>query len=154
MAISRRKRLELLKDISAAFLQLRKTISSLSDRELMRPNIACAWSGKDLMAHIATWEAVYAAVLQDRLAGRPEQWPTEDDSGEALDVWNESQAVARAEWSLDEVREYFEQTHADLMELLERQPDIDPSEAFEYTRDHYSAHYDDFMACRAKPFVQ
>lgn len=151
MAISRRKRLQLLKDVSAAYLQLRKTISSLSGAELMRPGSAGKWSGKDVMAHIADWEGVYAGILQDRDASRPENWPTEDDTDEALDVWNEAQVIAKADWSLDEVREYFEQTHADLMELLERLPIIDPDEAIEFTKYHYSMHYDDFMACRAKP---
>lgn len=142
MAISKRKRLELLKDVSAAFLQLRKTISSLSDADLMRPNTVGSWSGKDLIGHIAAWEGVYAGVLRDPASNRP--------TDHEIDAWNESQATLRADWSLDEVQEFFEQTHADLMELLERAPDIDPAEAFGYTRDHYNKHYDDFMACRQK----
>jgi hypothetical protein len=151
MAISKKKRLQLLKDVSAAYLQLRKTISSLSDAELMKPDTAGKWSGKDVIAHIADWEGVYMGILRDRDAGRPENWPTEDDTEEALDTWNEAQVIAKADWSLDKVREYLEQTHADLMELLERARDIDPDEAIEYTKYHYSMHYDDLMACRAKP---
>jgi len=151
MAISKRKRLQLLKDISASFLQLSKTISSLSDGELMRPGSVGKWSGKDVMTHIADWEGVYTGILKDRDASQPVNWPTEDDTDEALDAWNESQVIAKADWSLDEVREYFEQTHADLMELLERLPIIDPDEAVEFTKYHYSMHYDDFMACRVKP---
>ncbi len=150
MAISKRKRLELLKDISAGYLQLRKTISSLSDAELTRPNVAGKWSGKDLIAHIADREAVYTQMLRDRDAGRPESRPTEDDTDAARDAWSEAQVIAKADWSLDEVREYLEQTHVDLMELLERLPDIDPDEALEFTRDHYGMHYDDFLATRTK----
>lgn len=154
MAISKKQRLNMLKDISAAHLQLRKTISSLSDEQLTRPNTAGIWSGKDVIAHIADWERVYAQVLRDRAEGRPESWPTPQGDAEALNAWNQAQVVARADWSLDEVRNYLEETHDDLMELLERLPDIDPEEAYEYTRDHYALHYDDLAAGRTSPANQ
>lgn len=150
MAISKKKRLDMLKDISAAHLQLRKTISSLSDEDLTRPNTAGIWSGKDVISHLADWEGVYARVLKDRDAGRPERWPRDEMTDYALDRWNEAQVVARADWSLGEVREYFEQTHDDLMDLLERLPEIDPDEAREYTKDHYAQHYDDLANSRSK----
>lgn len=150
MAISRRKRLELLKDVSAAFLQLRKAISSISDADLTRPNTVGVWSGKDMIAHIADWERAYTEVLRNRAANESEQWPAPDDSDAALDAWNQAQVTARADWELADVLEYFDQTHADLMEMLEQVPDLDPAESAEYTRWHYNAHYDDLMACRSK----
>lgn len=149
MAISRNQRLKMLKEVSAAYLQLRKTISSLSDAELMRPNSAGIWSGKDVISHLADWEAAFASVIRARNEGKPEIWPT-DDEGVSLDTWNEAQVVARADWSLGEVKEYLEQTHDDLMELLEKLPDLDREEALHYTRDHYALHYDDLAACRAQ----
>jgi uncharacterized damage-inducible protein DinB len=148
MAISRNQRLKMLKEISAAYLQLRKTISSLSDEELMRPATTGIWSGKDVISHIADWEAAYMQVIKDRNDGKPETWPT-DEEGVSLDAWNEAQVVARADWSLGEVKEYFEQTHDDLMELLEKLPEIDRQEAVHYTKEHYDLHYDDLMAARS-----
>lgn len=151
MPISKKKRLDMLKDISAAHLQLRKTISSLSDEDLMRPNTAGIWSGKDVISHLADWEGIYMQVLKDRDAGRPERWPRQDMTDYTLDRWNEAQVIAKADWSLGEVREYFEQTHDDLMALLERLPEVDPVEAREYTKDHYAKHYDDLANSRSKP---
>lgn len=150
MAISTKQRLELLKDISSANLQLRKTLSSLSDEDLTRPETIGIWSGKDLIGHLADWERVYAQVLKDRESGRTESWPSRQMKDYKLDRWNEAQVVARADWSLGEIREYFDQTHDEVMDLLERLPDIDPSEAREYTREHYEAHYDDLAACRSR----
>ena len=149
MAISRNQRLKMLKEVSAAFLQLRKTISSLSEEQLTRPGTAGIWSGKDVISHIADWESVLAQVLRDRNEGKQERWPTGGSTGVSIDTWNEAQVVARADWSLGEVMEYFEQTHDDLMELLETLPEIDPDEVYEYTRDHYARHYDDLAAARA-----
>ena len=151
MAISKKKRLDMLKDISASHLQLRKTISSLSDDDLTRPNTTGIWSGKDVISHLADWEGVYMQVLKDRDAGRPENWPRQEMADYTLDKWNEARVIARADWSLGEVQEYFEQTHDDLMALLERLPEIDPDEARHYTKDHYALHYDDLTACRARP---
>ena len=148
MAISRNQRLKMLKDLAAAYLQLRKTISSLGDEALVRPNTAGIWSGKDVISHIADWEGVYAQVLRDRNEGKQESWPTGEATGVGLDAWNEAQVISRADWSLGEVMEYLEYTHDDLMELLESLPEIDSAEALHYTRDHYALHYDDLTASR------
>lgn len=147
MTISRNQRLKMLKDLAASYLQLRKTISSLSDADLSRPGTAGIWSGKDVISHLADWEGAYAEVLKARNEGKPARWPTQEE-GVTLDAWNEAQVVARADWSVGEVMEYLEQTHDDLMELLESLPEIDREEALHYTRDHYALHYDDIAACR------
>lgn len=147
MTISRNRRLKMLKDVAASYLQLRKTISSLSDEDLSRPGTIGIWSGKDLISHIADWEGAYSEVLKARSEGKIARWPTEE-AGLTTDAWNEAQVVARADWSIGEVMEYLEQTHDDLMELLESHKEIDPQEALHYTRDHYAKHYDDLAACR------
>jgi len=148
VAISRNQRLKMLKEVSAAFLQLRKTISSISDEDLATPNTAGLWSGKDVISHIADWEAAYMRVIIARNEGKPEVWPT-DEEGVSLDAWNEAQVVARADWSVDEVKEYLEQTHDDLMEQLEKLPDLDRAEALHYTKEHYDMHYADLTAARS-----
>lgn len=151
MAVSRNQRLKMLKDISAAHLQLRKLISSLSDEELLRPETAGAWSAKNLIAHLADWEGLLLAVIQDREAGRPESWPIADGDMQGLDAWNNAQVIARADWSLEDVQEYFDQTHADLMEVLEKSQNVDPAEAIMYTKTHYSKHQPDLLASRTTP---
>jgi uncharacterized damage-inducible protein DinB len=153
VAISRNQRLKMLKEVSAAFLQLRKTISSINDEDLAKPNTAGIWSGKDVISHIADWEAAFMRVIIARNQGKPEVWPT-DDPGVNLDAWNEAQVIARADWSVDEVKEYLEQTHDDLMEQLEKLPDLDRAEALHYTKEHYDMHYDDLAASRSSTASQ
>jgi hypothetical protein len=151
MAISKNQRLKMLKEVAAAHLQVRKTISSMSESDLVRPGTAGNWSGKDIISHLADWEGVYARVLEDRNAGKPESWPTGEGRGISLDEWNEAQVVARADWTLDEVKAYFEDTHDHLMDLLERLPEIDRQETLHYTSEHYNLHYDDLAASRSSP---
>ena len=139
----------MLNEVAAAYLQLRKTISSIGDDTLIKPHTAGIWSGKDVISHLADWEGIYAQVLRDRRDGKRESWPTSGPNGVSLDAWNEAQVIARADWSLGEVMEYLEAPHDDLMELLESLPELDPVEVLHYTRDHYAMHYDDLAAARA-----
>lgn len=140
MAISKKQRLELLKDVSAAHLQLLKTISSISGEQLLKPGVAGIWSGKDVISHIGDWLGVYNGVLQNRIAGQPENWPVGEAAGVTLNEWNEAQVAARAGWTIDEAKEYLQDNYDALMETLERVPDVNPEEVLDFTRDHYSSH--------------
>lgn len=148
MAITKNQRLELLKDVSAAHLQLLKTISSLRDAELTRPNTVGIWSGKDVISHLGDWIGVYNSVIQNRQAGRPDGWPTGEATGVSLQEWNEGQVIAHADWSVDEVKEYLQSNYDALMDTLEQTLDVDPVEVLDFTRDHYSAHLDDLTRSR------
>lgn len=148
MALTKNQHLELLKDVSSAHLQLLKTISSLSDAELTRPNTTGIWSAKDVISHIADWLGVFNGVLQNRKAGLPDGWPTGEATGVSLQEWNETQVIAHADWSIEEVKNYLEHNYDALMETLEQTRDIDPEEVLDFTRGHYSAHHDDLNRAR------
>lgn len=147
MAITRKQHLEMLQEISAAHLHLLKSISTLSDAELTKPDTAGIWSAKDVIAHIGDWIGVYNGVLHNRAAGEPPNWPT-TASGLTLDEWNQAQVVARADWSVDEVKEYLQDQYDDLMQTLERSLDVDPEEVLHFTRDHYNMHFEDLNRAR------
>jgi hypothetical protein len=144
MPITFDERLDMLQAASRAWLELKRVIDRLSDADLTRPNPIGTWSGKDVLAHIATWEALAIEVVQAMDAGQPEQWPDMDD--DRLDALNAELIEPWSRAPLADVLDYFESTHFTLMDLAERSPSITRSILLDNTADHYQQHLDDLRS--------
>jgi hypothetical protein len=137
-----------------------EALSQLTDEELERPvEAAHGWSGRDLMGHMVTWQALSLDVAKELAVG--ERSP----SHERADAEWESRggdivnAEALAAWRakpIDEVRQEFARVAGELRGFLTVVPEsrwvknADQQRFFhEETIEHYDDHRDDLAAILA-----
>jgi hypothetical protein len=148
MAMTFDERLEMLQQASRAWLELKRDVDRIGDEALERPNTIGAWRGRDVLAHLANWEAVGIGMLAEMDAGMPERWP--DTSQIGLDAYNEQMLEPYRDLPLADVKRYFEDTHYALMAAAETSTAVRPELLLDLTRDHYAQHIDDLRRL-AKP---
>uniref|UniRef100_A0A7C3ALZ6 ClbS/DfsB family four-helix bundle protein n=2 Tax=Thermorudis TaxID=1649508 RepID=A0A7C3ALZ6_9BACT len=143
MTISTQERLAILRDIAESWLELRKALVALSEHELVEPNTVGTWSFKDLMAHITAWER----LLIERIRALEEGRDTNEIEEAELDVdaFNAEVVRRQAEKPIDEVRDEFDTTHSELMELLETTPMLTRDLVAGDTYEHYREHLKDVL---------
>ncbi len=76
------------------------------------------WSPKDVMGHMTTWEDAVAANLKALLAGKEYIKPYSD-----FNAYNDQELARKRKLSLADVKKRFEQSHRELLKLLESLPE-------------------------------
>ena len=116
---------ELLERVQLAWAALEESISQLSDAKLVAPGPGEAWSIKDHLAHLATWERGIAALLQ----GRPryvamhldeETYLSNNEDGLNAIIYQHNK-----ERSLAEILATFQQAHQQVLVALAGLSDAD-----------------------------
>jgi len=118
MTIDIHERRAILQEIQSAWVELRNALRNLTEHEIVETGSWGAYSFKDMMAHIATWERLLMQRIQAMEEGR--EPPTIDD----IDAFNEEDIPRNQNLSLREVWDRFLETHEKLIELLEHLQDI------------------------------
>ncbi|MGI8927261.1 MAG: DinB family protein [Tepidiformaceae bacterium] len=80
------ERRRLLHELEVERNQLMRNIETCRIRDIDRPFVG-EWSLKDIVGHIASWEAEFVTGLRDHAEGRPSASAGMDDA--AVDKWNE-----------------------------------------------------------------
>ncbi|MBO9351962.1 MAG: DinB family protein, partial [Thermomicrobium sp.] len=83
MTIDIHERRAILREIQSAWVELRNALRNLTEHEIVETGSWGAYSFKEMMAHIATWERLLMQRIQALEEGR--EPPTIDD----IDAFNE-----------------------------------------------------------------
>lgn len=95
----------------------------MPDDELVRRPAVGEWSVKDVLGHVAAWEAVTVNGIAQFMRGEGPVFLIVDD----VDAWNAEQALLRRDRTLAEVKDELIATRRELLDLVTALPD----EAFE-----------------------
>jgi hypothetical protein len=112
---------KLLDRIEGAWTSFLDSFAGLSPAQLETPNVAGAWSIKDIMAHVTTWEEEALKNLPLILEGK--RTARYKDQYGGIDAFNDQMTERKRALSLDEVRRQFEATHKQLVEYIGAAPD-------------------------------
>jgi hypothetical protein len=114
-------RRQLLERLEKAWLAFKASYAGLSEAELMEPGVTGAWSVRDIIAHVTTWEEEALEHLPSVLAGRrPPRYSTTHGG---IDAFNAVMTTKKAGLSLSDVFRQQEEIHQRLVALIERTPD-------------------------------
>jgi hypothetical protein len=141
MAMTFDERLEMLQRASRGWLELKRLVDRIPDRDMNRSDTVGVWSGRDLLAHIANWEEVALGVIERLESGEPAGWPggeTDEKNAALLEPYRDA--------SLEDVRDYLETSHFSLMDAAEHARNITPDVLLSVTANHYAKHMDDFRS--------
>jgi hypothetical protein len=103
--------------------RLEKNLSLLSRRDMLRRGVVGESSVKDVLAHLADWEARMPVWIGAARRGDPVESPEPGLTWKQLDILNEHIYQAHRNESLDEVLEYFRSTHVRFMEMVKAMPE-------------------------------
>lgn len=141
MSMTTDERLEMLQLASKAWLELKRLTDSIPGDVLEQPNTIGIWSGRDMLGHLAGWEAIGIDIVE-QINARGE-YEKLGITRETIDAFNEEMLIPYRAMSTEDVRLALEDTHFALMQLAEQsQADI-AEVVIDVTRDHYARHLDD-----------
>ena len=111
---------KLLKRVDTAWAAFKESYAGLPDSLLMEPGVMGNWSVKDILAHVNTWEEEALKYLPVIVGGgRPPRYVTYG----GIDAFNAQMTEQKRDLSLAEVRRQLDQTHRQLVDLIQRTPD-------------------------------
>jgi hypothetical protein len=114
------KKNQLFQKLEKAWTQLKESYAGLSDAQLTEPGVMGAWSVKDILAHVTTWEEEALKYLPLILTGgRP---PRYIQYG-GIDAFNAQMAEQKRDLVLSEVLRQLEETHHRLLDYLQSVPE-------------------------------
>ena len=115
------KRQWLLRRLDAAWHAFKDSYVGLSDSAMLAPGVTGAWSVRDIIAHVTTWEEEALKHLPLVLMGkRP---PRYSATYEGIDAFNAKTTEQKKNLSLAEVLRQQEDVHRRLIELVEAVPE-------------------------------
>jgi len=109
---------DLLTRLDAAWRGFTQSYAGLSEAELLEPGVTEAWSVKDIIAHVTTWEEEALKHVPVILAGgRP---PRYSATYGGIDAFNARMTDQKKDLTLSEVLAQQETVHQCLLALIER----------------------------------
>ena len=108
---------QLLKRLDKAWVAFNESYAGLSDPELMEPGVTGAWSVRDILAHVTTWEEEALKHLPLILkGGKPPRYSVKYGG---IDAFNAQMTEQKRSLSLSEVRRQLARTHRRLIGFIE-----------------------------------
>jgi hypothetical protein len=103
--------------------RLEQNLASLTPDEMHNPGVVGKWSVKDILAHLADWEAHMPIWMQAARQGDP---VSEIESGlnwKQFDEFNQRIYTRHRDQPLNEILTYFRNTHEEFMRMVEDMPE-------------------------------
>lgn len=113
----------ILKRLQTERNRLEQTLSCLSRDDMLHPHVVGEWTVKDVLAHLADWEAHMLVWIAAGRRGDPVENPDPGLTWEQLDIFNQRVYEAHREQSLEEVLECFRTTHNQFIAMVEAMPE-------------------------------
>ena len=114
-------RRQFLKRLDKAWVAFNESYDGLSDVHLMEPGVTGAWSVRDILAHVTTWEEEALTHLPLILKGGTQ--PRYSVRYGGIDAFNARMTEQKRSLSLSEVREQLAATHGRLVEFIQNAPE-------------------------------
>jgi hypothetical protein len=115
-------RQQLLKRLDTAWRAFEESYAGLSTAQLLEPGVTGAWSVRDIIAHVTTWEEEALKHLPSILEGsRPPRYSVVYGG---IDAFNALMTTRKAALSLSEVFLQQAETHRRVIQVIERAPEV------------------------------
>jgi len=128
--------------LNAERRRLEKNLAELNREEMTLPGVVGEWSVKDVLAHLADWEAHMLVWMAAARRGEAVSNPDPGLTWKQFDVMNQRIYMAHRDQTLDEVLTYFRDTHNQFMEMVAAMPEDEMLERGRYTFIGKGAVYD------------
>ena len=111
----------LLKRLDEAWQALQESCAGLSPSQMLQPGVTAAWSVRDILAHVTTWEEEALKHLPVILkGGKPPRYSV---AYGGIDAFNALMTQRKKRLSLREVLRQQQETHRRLVSYVEGAPE-------------------------------
>ncbi|MGH7384683.1 MAG: DinB family protein [Candidatus Rokuibacteriota bacterium] len=145
----------LLKRLDEAWNAFRESYAGLSDTELMEPGVTGAWSVRDILAHVTTWEEEALEYLPLILEGGTP--PRYRATYGGIDAFNALMTERKKRLPLPEVLRQMDEIHRRLLDLVQGAPEDQFTRETRFRRrlrldtyHHYPQHAEAIRAWRVR----
>jgi hypothetical protein len=114
-------RQQLLQRLDKAWGVFKESYAGLSASQLLEPGVVGAWSVRDILAHVTTWEEEALKHLPLILKGG--QPPRYSVRYGGINAFNAQMTEQKSSLSLPEVLRQLDETHRRLIDFIQRAPD-------------------------------
>ncbi len=121
--VKRKTKAQIIKRLEMERRRLEQNLALVTRDEMLEPNVIGKWSIKDVLAHLADWEAHMLIWMAAARKGDPVSGPESGLTWKQLDLFNERIYQAHCDQSLDDVLAYFRTTHEQFMDMVKAMPD-------------------------------
>ncbi len=98
---------DVVKKIRSERNLLEKSVSNLTEQEMLLEGVVGEWSVKDILAHLMAWERLFLTWYESGLQGRKPNIAPVDMSGKAITTVNERFFHQYKHWTLRNVLTEF-----------------------------------------------
>ena len=123
----------IIKRLDTERRRLEKNLEGLREEQMQQPGVVDEWSVKDVLAHLAHWESLMPGWVEAARQGVNVQTPAPDLTWKQLDIFNQRIYTQYRNMPLDEVRQYFQDAHTELMQMAETMPEEEMLERGRYS---------------------
>jgi hypothetical protein len=148
-------RQQLLRRLDKAWAAFKDSYAGLSQSDILEPGVTKAWSVRDIIAHVTTWEEEALTHLPAILDGR--RPPRYSVAYGGIDAFNALMTTKKAGLSLAEVYHQQEEIHRQVIDAVVRVPDGQLTHETRYRRrlrldtyNHYPRHTEAIRRWRAQ----
>jgi hypothetical protein len=114
-------RRQLLAKVERAWAAFKASYAGLSEAELLEPGVTGAWSVRDIIAHVTTWDEEALKHLPSILEG--ETPPRYSVTYGGIDAFNALMTKRKESLSLAEVLRQLDDVHRRVVGVIERAPE-------------------------------
>ena len=148
-------RQHLLGRLDKAWIAFKDSYAGLSESDVLEPGVTKAWSVRDIIAHVTTWEEEALKHLPAVLEGR--RPPRYSVVYGGIDAFNALMTTKKAGLSLAEVYRQQEDIHRQIIDVVASIPDAELAHETRYRRrlrldtyNHYPKHTEAIRRWRAQ----
>ena len=114
-------RQQLLQRLDKAWVDFKASYAGLPEEQLLEPGVTGAWSIRDILAHVTTWEEEALEHLPSILEGR--RPPRYSVAYGGIDAFNALMTKRKEGLSLSEVLRQLDETHRRLVDFIRSAPE-------------------------------
>ncbi len=114
---------EIMTKLQTERKRLEQNLGRLSREEMRQPGVVGEWSVKDVLAHLADWEAHMPVWMAAARKGDPVPEIEAGLNWKQFDAFNQRIYERHCNQVLDEVLAYFHETHNQFMQMVEAMPE-------------------------------
>lgn len=107
--------------LEKAWRNFEESYAGLSDSQLLKPGVTGAWSVRDIMAHVTTWEEETLKHLPTILKGKKP--PRYSVTHGGINPFNAQMTEQKKALTLAEIRRELENTHDRVLEFIAQVPE-------------------------------
>jgi hypothetical protein len=146
---------QLLRRLDKAWIAFKDSYAGLSQSDILEPGVTKAWSVRDIIAHVTTWEEEALKHLPAVLEGRKP--PRYSVTYGGIDTFNALMTTKKAGLPLAQVYSQQEEIHRQVIDAVMRVPENQLTHETRYRRrlrldtyDHYPKHTEAIGRWRAR----